>query len=234
MKCGGISLFAAAMAFLVHAAPAGAQVRTVDRVMAIEKDGKLVFVNDGPVEIKQRAAGVVRSAVLRSAARAGRSDEIPSQQTLERMANETAERHLIDPALVHAMIGAESAWNPYAVSSKGARGLMQLMPDKASELGVSDSFDPEQNLEGGVRHLRTLLVQYDGDLDLALAAYNAGSGAVSRAGGVPNYRETRDYVRKITDAYFSSGTNRRPYVVEAKRSVYAVVSPDGKRIFTNE
>jgi len=234
MKRGGVCAFCVALAAFLLTQPAAAQVTTVDRVMAIEKDGKLVFVNDGPVEIKQRAVAAVRSAVLRSAARAGRKDDIPSQQTLERMASETAERHLVDPALVHAMIGAESAWNPYAVSSKGARGLMQLMPDKASELGIRDSFDPEQNLEGGVRHLRSLLIQYDGDLDLALAAYNAGSGAVSRAGGVPNYRETRDYVRKITDAYFSSGTTRRPYVVEAKRAVYAVVSPDGKRIFTNE
>lgn len=234
MKRGGVCVCGIALAALLLAKPAAAQVITVDKVMAIEKDGKLVFVNDGPVEIQQRAAAAVRSAVLRSATRAGRSDEIPSQQTLERMASEAAERHQVDPALVHALIRAESAWNPYAVSSKGARGLMQLMPAKAAELGVSDSFDPEQNLEGGVRHLRSLLVQYEGNLDLALAAYNAGSGAVSRFGGVPNYRETRDYVRKITDSYFAPGISRRPFVIESKRPVYAVLGADGKRIFTNE
>ncbi len=206
------------------------------RIMTVEKEGKLVFVYDGPVTLNtQRAAGASLAAVQRAALRAGRADaSIPSQETLQRMAGEAAERYRVDPALVHAIVEAESAWNPYAVSSKGARGLMQLMPEKAAELGVSDAFDPEQNLEGGVRHLRELLIQYDGNLDLALAAYNAGGGAVTRAGGVPNYPETRDYVRKITEAYFSPGRNRRPYIVESKRAVYAVTNSSGKRIFTNE
>ncbi len=224
-------------AFAGLAAPVDAQKpATTEQVMAIEKEGKQVFVYDGPVVLNLRTTPAVRATVLRnSAARVGRAaDHVPSQETLQRMAGETAEKHRVDPALVRAIIDAESGWNPYAVSSKGARGLMQLMPAKAQELGVSDSFDAQQNLDGGVRHLRTLLEQYNGNLDFALAAYNAGGGAVARAGGVPNYRETRDYVRKITDAYFSPGTNQRPFVMDSKRAVYSVLDNSGKRIFTNE
>jgi len=204
--------------------------------MTIEKEGKQVYVMDGPVVLNLRTTPGARSEVIRSAAaRVGRTaDNVPSQETLQHMASEAAEKHRIDPALVHAVIDAESGWNPFAVSAKGARGLMQLMPDMARDLGVEDSFDPAQNLEGGVRHLRGLLEQYNGNLDFALAAYNAGGGAVSRAGGVPNYRETKEYVRKITDAYFSGGTNRQAFVMRAKRAVYSVLDSNGRRIFTNE
>jgi len=218
--------------------PAEAQrpATTTTELMAIEKEGKQVYVLDGPVVLNLRTTPGARTAVIRSAAaRVGRTAEnVPSQQMLQTMASETADKHRVDPALVHAVIDAESGWNPFAVSSKGARGLMQLMPEKARELGVGDSFDPQQNLEGGVRHLRGLLEQYNGNLDFALAAYNAGGGAVKRAGGVPNYRETREYVRKITDAYFSPGANRRPFVMDQVRAVYSVLDTSGKRIFTNE
>jgi soluble lytic murein transglycosylase-like protein len=216
------------------AAPATAQqARSAEQVMVVEEDGKRVFVNDGPIVIPRRPA--LRPAVLRSAARAGRgTDQVPSREAMESMATEAAEKYRVDPALVHAIIEAESSWDPFAVSSKGARGLMQLMPEKARELGVEDSFDPGQNLEGGVRHLRELLERYDGNLDYALAAYNAGGGAVQRAGGVPNYPETRAYVQKITDRYFSPGVKRRPVILEMSRIVYSFVAPSGKRVFTNE
>lgn len=232
--CGALLL-----AFGGLAAPAVAQrpaARATEQMMTIEKEGKQVYVMDGPVVLNLRTTPGARAAVIRSAAaRVGRAaDNVPSQETLQGMASEAAEKHRIDPALVHAIIDAESGWNPFAVSAKGARGLMQLMPEKARELGVKDSFDPAQNLEGGVRHLRELLEQYNGNLDFALAAYNAGGGAVARAGGVPNYRETREYVRKITDAYFSGGTNRQPFVMQVKRAVYSVLDGTGRRIFTNE
>jgi soluble lytic murein transglycosylase-like protein len=219
--------------------PAGGQkpvAKTTEQIMAIEKEGKQVYVMDGPVVLNLRTTPGARASVIRSAAaRVGRTAEnVPSQEMLQSMASEAAEKHRVDPALVHAVIDAESGWNPFAVSSKGARGLMQLMPEKAQELGVSDPFDPKQNLEGGVRHLRSLLEQYNGNLDFALAAYNAGGGAVRRAGGVPNYRETRNYVRKITDAYFSPGSSRRPFVMDQVRAVYSVLDGSGKRIFTNE
>jgi soluble lytic murein transglycosylase-like protein len=102
------------------------------------------------------------------------------------------------PPTVRAVIQAESAWNVRAVSPKGALGLMQLMPATATDLGVTNPFDPEQNIRGGVKYLRFLLDRYDGNFELALAAYNAGPGAVDRHGRkVPPYRETQAYVRKI-------------------------------------
>jgi hypothetical protein len=111
--------------------------------------------------------------------------------------NEISERYGVDPQLVHAVIEAESAFNPWAVSRKGAQGLMQLMPRTASALGVRDSFNPRDNIEGGVRHLRYLMDRYPGNVSLVLAAYNAGEGAVEQHGGIPPYPETQQYVQKI-------------------------------------
>jgi len=103
--------------------------------------------------------------------------------------------------LVLAVVSVESAFRPEAVSRKGAQGLMQLMPATAASLGVKDAFDPVENLDGGSRHLGSLLTLYGGDLVSALAAYNAGAGAVARHGGVPPYRETRAYVKKVLERY---------------------------------
>jgi Transglycosylase SLT domain len=112
---------------------------------------------------------------------------------------DAAKRHGVDANLVRAVIKVESNFNPNAVSRKGAMGLMQLMPSTARSMNVSNPFDPEQNVEAGVKHLRGLLDNFNGDVALSLAAYNAGEGAVKRyAGRVPPYSETRDYVRRIT------------------------------------
>ncbi len=113
----------------------------------------------------------------------------------------TATRYGVDRRLVEAVVQVESGGNPQAVSPRGALGLMQLMPARAAALGVRDVFDPRANLDGGVRHLRALLTRYEGDLTLALAAYNAGEEAVRLHGGVPPYSETREYVRKILALY---------------------------------
>jgi len=110
---------------------------------------------------------------------------------------EAAQLHQVSPDLVKAVISVESEFDQWAVSSKGARGLMQLMPDTARRLGVGDSFDARQNIFAGTQYLRQMLDQFGGDVDLALAAYNAGPNAVLRYGGIPPYRETRGYVQKV-------------------------------------
>lgn len=113
------------------------------------------------------------------------------------MIRRAAERYDLDFDLVKAVIHAESAFDPRAVSDKGARGLMQLMPSTAHDLGVRDSFDPEQNILGGSRYLKQMLERYNHDLPLGLAAYNAGPNRVDRAGGVPPIAQTHDYIRKV-------------------------------------
>ena len=154
---------------------------------------------------------------------------------IDRIVQDAAERHKLDPALVKAVITTESGWNPQAISRKGAAGLMQLIPDTADRFGVGNRFDPAQNVEGGTTYLRWLLDRYHGDLSKTLAAYNAGEGAVDQSGGVPRYRETQQYVRKVTQAYFSPGSGRNPTLWEPRRPpVRREVDSSGHIVFTNE
>jgi soluble lytic murein transglycosylase-like protein len=122
---------------------------------------------------------------------------IPAHEAYDDIIKEAAAEYDMDPNLIHAVMQAESAFHPYAVSRAGAEGLMQLMPELADEMGVSDAFDPRENIMGGVRYLKRLLNYHNGNLDLALASYNAGPGNVERYGGVPPFRETRHYVKTI-------------------------------------
>jgi soluble lytic murein transglycosylase-like protein len=144
---------------------------------------------------------------------------------------ESAERHGVSPQLVEAVVRAESAFNPWAVSRKGARGLMQLMPQTASVLGVRDAFNPVQNIDGGVRHLRGLIDRYPGNLALAVAAYNAGAGAVDTYGGIPPFPETQQYVKKVLE-------HGGPPKVSAKAEppppeIYRYEDADGTLTFSN-
>jgi soluble lytic murein transglycosylase-like protein len=126
-----------------------------------------------------------------------------TQADIDAAIEQAAARHNVDPNLVRAVIKVESNFNPNAVSRKGAMGLMQLMPQTARKMNVSNPFDPEQNVDAGVRQLKQLMQNYNGDVKLTLAAYNAGAGAVARSAGVPHYRETRNYVKRITQIYYN-------------------------------
>ena len=141
--------------------------------------------------------------------------------------------HGLDPKLMDALVRVESAYNPKAVSRKGAMGLMQLMPATARRLGVDDPFDPAQNVRGGMREFARLVNQYRGNLQFALAAYNAGEGAVSKYRGIPPYRETRNYVSRILTIYTG-----RPYRMTGSyrvRPVRMLTDPvSGSTMITNQ
>lgn len=159
------------------------------------------------------------------------------QKGVHAIVYEKAEKYDLDPSLVNAVIKAESNGNPYAVSRKGAMGLMQLMPVTAGELQVFHPFDPEENIEGGAKYLKSLIDKFNGDLTLALAAYNAGSKAVEKAGAVPDISETRQYVNKVLSMYKGKTTLpvSKPVVYAERRPevIYKVVTDDGTILFTN-
>jgi soluble lytic murein transglycosylase-like protein len=134
-------------------------------------------------------------------ARRGTQTQTQAANPYDGLIQRSAQRHELDPALLTAVIQQESGFNPKAQSSAGAMGLMQLMPGTAKSLGVNDPYDPAQNVDAGAKMLRGLIDQYGGRLDLALAAYNAGSGAVDKYHGVPPYAETRNYVSSILADY---------------------------------
>jgi hypothetical protein len=139
----------------------------------------------------------------------GGTNERGSQ--FDRLIEENAAAHGVSPHLVRAVIQQESAFNPNALSHKGAMGLMQLMPGTAAELGVSDPYNPSENIRGGVAYLKGLLVKFEDNIELALAAYNAGPTAVTRYGAVPPYRETRNYVQRITTAVEAAPKPKKIY-----------------------
>ena len=129
---------------------------------------------------------------------------VKPSEAYEEIIQEAAAEYELDPNLIRAVMQTESAFHPFAVSRAGAEGLMQLMPALADEMGVSDSFDPRDNIMGGARYLKRLLDYHNGNLDLALASYNAGPGNVQRYGGIPPFRETRKYVKTIKALYAKS------------------------------
>mgnify|MGYP006280297367 CR=1 FL=1 len=174
---------------LATAAPAAAQIYSWR-----DADGKLVL-SDRPQAAKGQNYDVHGAATVHATTK-------PSAQSApyEAAISEHARRHGVAEDLVRAVIQVESAFNPTAISDKGAMGLMQLMPATAAELGVRNPFDANENIRGGVAYLKQLLTRYDNRVELALAAYNAGSGNVDKYGAVPPFKETRNYVDKITKA----------------------------------
>jgi soluble lytic murein transglycosylase-like protein len=205
-------LLTAALAALLGAPSASAEIAVLAngqtlKVTARRVEGDRVYlslkgggeVGIVPAEIRGFVPDEVVDEVLAPSADGG---------DLRALAVAAAQRHGLDPALVLAVVSVESAFQPDAVSHKGAQGLMQLMPGTARELGVADAMDPAQNLDGGTRYLRMLVARYGGDLGKALAAYNAGPGAVKRHRGIPPYRETLHYVNRVLKRY--ERTRARP------------------------
>ncbi len=182
------------------ASPAAAQIYTWR-----DADGKMVL-SDQPRSDK----GTMNTYAV-SGARTVRATKalVPNVKSAlyDASINEHSQRMGVSADLVRAVIQVESAFNPSAVSTKGAMGLMQLMPATALELGVSNPFEPDQNIRGGVAYLKRLLVRYDHKVELALAAYNAGIGNVEKYGDVPPFKETQNYVKKITGAAPSAPVN---------------------------
>jgi soluble lytic murein transglycosylase len=178
----------------IAACLAGRAVRAEEPLYYEEKDGKLVFTNTPPSARPRVVPGfdVVDAPRADVAIPVGLPDTI-YDAFIERLAREYG----VSADLIKAVAVVESALDPHAVSRKGAMGLMQLMPDTARDQGVRDAFDPLENLRGGTRYLSGLLRRFDDDLDLALAAYNAGPEAVRRHGGVPRYPETERYIRLV-------------------------------------
>ncbi len=161
--------------------------------------------HDAPAAADHRPAAAAQSGNAHARRWSAATAYVVSTKEIDEAIERAAARHRVDPNLVRAMIKVESNFNPRAVSKKGAMGLMQLMPATARSLDVSHPFDPEENVDAGVRHLKTLLDNYGGNVRLSLAAYNAGQTAVARYNGVPAIPETTNYVKQITALYSNGG-----------------------------
>jgi soluble lytic murein transglycosylase-like protein len=153
------------------------------------------------IRAARSAAAEVDQSIIPNLPISGLSGTLATERDINAAIDEAASRHNVDPNLVRAVIKVESNFNPNAVSRKGAMGLMQLMPQTARQLNVTNPFDPQQNVDAGVRHLKKLMESYGGDVNLTLAAYNAGAGAVARSAGVPHFAETQNYVKRIKRLY---------------------------------
>lgn len=228
-----IYLGAFALCAASYAPGASAQIaRTVDT------SGREMFVNAEPPVVARLAASKPRKTIYLPGESTFMGESRPAvsidRDGAEKLVREAAERHNMDPALVRAVIETESNWNPSAYSRKGAGGLMQLIPTTAQRYGANDVFNPQQNIDAGVRHLKGLLERYNGNLELALAAYNAGEGAVDRAHGIPAFRETRNYVQKVQDAYFRPGSGRVESAFSNPRAIHREVDPTGRIVFKND
>ena len=210
-----------ALLVVASAAPVWAD----DLLYYVDDDGRVVFTNTPSRRDAKLVPGLAdRVAVARGA--------ILPATPYDRFIDQLAARDGLDPDLIKAVAMVESAFDPNAVSPKGAMGLMQLMPATAEQYGVDNPLDPYESLGAGSRHLRKLLDRFDGDVTLALAAYNAGAGAVQRYGGVPRYPETLDYVRKV-HAKLDGGRVRRVAAPAREPEIQLQVQEDGSVVMKN-
>ncbi len=218
-SAGKILLNQATLFSLTLLIPCALQAETKTLVAAgtitvSREKGRAVFSNDGTPAIAPKALvekalpsenGGVRETALEL--NTGFIGSSATPREVDDAIEQAARRHNVDANLVRALIRVESNFNSKAVSRKGAMGLMQLMPSTARQLKVTNPFDPDQNVDAGVRHLKQLLQDFNGNVKLSLAAYNAGAGAVHRNAGIPNYAETRNYVSRITSLYNNGDTS---------------------------
>ncbi|HET8725624.1 MAG TPA: lytic transglycosylase domain-containing protein [Anaeromyxobacteraceae bacterium] len=199
----------AAMLLLGTIALAPVPTRAGEMCSYRSADGVTVFTNvDMGSHCRKRANYPSGQASARKPAAATRASSVAEVRALllsptayRDSVRRASERYNLPEELIHAVMSVESGFRPDAVSSKGAAGLMQLMPGTAKDMYVRNVWDSDENIQGGARYLRILANQYDGDLRKTLAAYNAGPDAVKKAGGVPNFPETQDYVRRVLDTY---------------------------------
>jgi len=233
IRSRALVFFVLAVALLGTAGQSAAQIVTVTN-----PDGRRLFVNAEPSALLKLAPAKPRAAIYLPGEVSFTGRNHPAMNIdrdgADALVREAAERHHVDPALVRAVIETESNWNPGAMSRKGAMGLMQLIPTTAQRFGANDAFNPQQNVDAGVRYLKRLLERYNGNLDLALAAYNAGEGAVDRAHGIPSYRETRNYVQRVQDVYYRPGSGRLDNLYERANPIHREVDANGRIIFSNE
>jgi Transglycosylase SLT domain len=254
----GVSAFATAT-LLVCSNPVRAQISK-----SVDANGKTVWVNDDSPKPRHgstiSSASGHPTATSSMLTRASIATSFPGSRTsyaepkplehvtldaeyrspaaeagLDRIVDDAAQRHNVDPNLVRAVIAQESGWNSRAISRKGAVGLMQLIPETGQKYGARNLFDPAQNIDAGTSYLKSLLTRYDGDINMTLAAYNAGENAVDRFGGVPAYAETQNYVQKVGDRYFyGSAHSSTRSGAPPKHPMRKATDAEGHATFTNE